>query len=337
MKKVLVISTSLRGTSNSHELAKAFAKGAEEAGNQVELITLHHKEIKFCIGCLKCQETGKCVISDDVPEIMAKLHDADVVCFATPIYYYEMCGQRGRGHARGARTRHIGPQRLDRVLRAGTLCRRCVCRWRDSTRRDQWSPELGKGLRDGPERLTDMRALFLTFLIISGIMAHSQNKLYVTANGETRTATLADNEATEALIGLLADGPVTVSMHDYGGWEKVGDLPRSLPTSNTQIKARPGDIMLYQGYQMVIFYGDNSWSYTRLGRIDGATASNLRSWLGNGSVDVTLSLSASSGIDGVTVDKNTKDKVYDLMGRPVTRRPLLPGIYIINGNKTAIR
>ncbi len=168
-------------------------------------------------------------------------------------------------------------------------------------------------------------------------MAHSQNKLYVTANGETRTATLADNEATEALIGLLADGPVTVSMHDYGGWEKVGDLPRSLPTSNTQIKARPGDIMLYQGYQMVIFYGDNSWSYTRLGRIDGATASNLRSWLGNGSVDVTLSLSASSGIDGVTVDKNTKDKVYDLMGRPVTRRPLLPGIYIINGNKTAIR
>ncbi len=168
-------------------------------------------------------------------------------------------------------------------------------------------------------------------------MAHSQNKLYVTANGETRTATLADNAATEALSGLLADGPVTVSMHDYGGWEKVGDLPQSLPTSNTQITARPGDIMLYQGYQMVIFYGDNSWSYTRLGRIDGATASNLRSWLGNGSVDVTLSLSASSGIDGVTVDKNTKDKVYDLMGRPVTRRPLLPGIYIINGNKTAIR
>lgn len=131
-------------------------------------------------------------------------------------------------------------------------------------------------------------------------MAHSQNKLYVTANGETRTATLADNAATEALSGLLADGPVTVSMHDYGGWEKVGDLPQSLPTSNTQITARPGDIMLYQGYQMVIFYGDNSWSYTRLGRIDGATASNLRSWLGNGSVDVTLSLSASSGIDGVT-------------------------------------
>ena len=92
MKKVLVISTSLRGMSNSHELAKAFAQGAVEAGNEVDLITLHNKEIKFCIGCLKCQETGKCVISDDVPEVMSKLHDADVVCFATPVYYYEMSG-----------------------------------------------------------------------------------------------------------------------------------------------------------------------------------------------------------------------------------------------------
>lgn len=92
MKKVLVISTSLRGVSNSHELAEAFAKGAESAGNEVEVITLHHKDIKFCIGCLKCQETGRCVINDDVAEIMAKLHDSDVVCFATPIYYYEMSG-----------------------------------------------------------------------------------------------------------------------------------------------------------------------------------------------------------------------------------------------------
>lgn len=93
MKKVLVISTSLRGVSNSHELASAFARGAEEAGHEVEMITLHQKEIRFCIGCLKCQETGKCVFNDDVPSIMGRLHDADVVCFATPIYYYEMSGQ----------------------------------------------------------------------------------------------------------------------------------------------------------------------------------------------------------------------------------------------------
>jgi len=185
--------------------------------------------------------------------------------------------------------------------------------------------------------MTGMKALFLTILMICGIMAQAQNKLYITANGETRTATLADNAAAEALRGLLAAGPAVISMHDYGGWEKVGDLPQSLPTSNSQITAQPGDIMLYQGYQMVIFYGNNSWSYTRLGKIDGATASNIKSWLGTGRVDVELSLSASSGIDEMIVDKNTEDKVYDLMGRPVTRRPLLPGIYIVNGEKRAIR
>ena len=93
MKKVLVISTSLRGVSNSHALAEAFAQGAHEAGNEVELLTLHHKDIKFCIGCLSCVKTGKCVIPDDAPAITAKMHDADVLVFATPIYYYEMSGQ----------------------------------------------------------------------------------------------------------------------------------------------------------------------------------------------------------------------------------------------------
>lgn len=93
MKKILVISSSLRGVSNSHLLAEAFARGAREAGNDVEIITLHKKEIKFCIGCLSCQKTGKCVIQDDAPAIISKMHDADVLAFATPIYYYEMSGQ----------------------------------------------------------------------------------------------------------------------------------------------------------------------------------------------------------------------------------------------------
>lgn len=93
MKKILVISSSLRGVSNSHLLAEAFARGAREAGNDVELLTLHKKEIKFCIGCLSCQKTGKCVLHDDAPAIIGKIHDADVLVFATPIYYYEMSGQ----------------------------------------------------------------------------------------------------------------------------------------------------------------------------------------------------------------------------------------------------
>ena len=93
MKNVLIISTSLRGGSNSELLAKECARGAEEAGNRVELLSLRGKKIQYCIGCLSCIKTGKCVQKDDAPEIMEKLRRADVLVFATPIYYYEMCGQ----------------------------------------------------------------------------------------------------------------------------------------------------------------------------------------------------------------------------------------------------
>ena len=93
MKKVVVISTSLRPGSNSNALAEQFAEGAQTAGNEVEFISLRGKEIKFCIGCMSCQKTGACVFKDDVPAIMDKVLDADVVCWATPIYYYEMSGQ----------------------------------------------------------------------------------------------------------------------------------------------------------------------------------------------------------------------------------------------------
>ena len=93
MKKVVVISTSLRAGSNSQVLAEQFAEGAKAAGNEVEFITLGGKEIKFCVGCLACQKTGACVFKDDVPAIMESVLNADVVCWATPIYYYEMSGQ----------------------------------------------------------------------------------------------------------------------------------------------------------------------------------------------------------------------------------------------------
>ncbi|MEY8590704.1 flavodoxin family protein [Butyricimonas hominis] len=93
MKKVLVISSSLRSQSNSEALADEFARGASDAGNKVEKITLKEKDIRFCKGCLACQKTEKCVIQDDAPAIVAKMHDVDAIVFATPIYYYEMCGQ----------------------------------------------------------------------------------------------------------------------------------------------------------------------------------------------------------------------------------------------------
>jgi flavodoxin len=92
-KKVLFISTSLRHTGNSEILAEEMVKGAREAGHQVESFGLHDKRIGFCRGCLVCQKTCRCVIDDDAATIMDKMLTSDVIVFATPIYFYEMCGQ----------------------------------------------------------------------------------------------------------------------------------------------------------------------------------------------------------------------------------------------------
>jgi len=92
-KNVLVISSSPRKNGNSAKLAEAFAKGAADAGHQTELISLHDKKIGFCRGCFACQKTQRCIIPDDADSIREKMLHADVLVFATPIYYYEMCGQ----------------------------------------------------------------------------------------------------------------------------------------------------------------------------------------------------------------------------------------------------
>ena len=93
MKKVLVITTSMRKNGNSEALADEFLRGAKEAGHETEKITLQDKKIGFCRGCLACQKIGSCVIDDDANEIVEKMREAEVLVFATPIYYYEMCGQ----------------------------------------------------------------------------------------------------------------------------------------------------------------------------------------------------------------------------------------------------
>lgn len=102
------------------------------------------------------------------------------------------------------------------------------------------------------------------------------------------SATLADTQAAQSLAELLEQGALTLQLSDYAGFEKVGPLGTSLPASNGQTTTQPGDIVLYQGNQIVLFYGSNSWSYTRLGKID-----DLTGWaeaLGSGDVTVTLSL-----------------------------------------------
>ena len=107
----------------------------------------------------------------------------------------------------------------------------------------------------------------------------------ITVNGKTFSATLNDNEAARDFAKML---PLTLDMSDYSGFEKVGSLGTSLPTGNQQTTTQSGDIVLYNGNQIVIFYGSNSWSYTRLGKID-----DLSGWkdaLGSGDVTVTFSL-----------------------------------------------
>ncbi len=93
MSKVLVITTSLRTKSNSDILAERLIAGAKDAGHDVEQISLKGKEIKFCIGCLACQKSQKCIQKDDAVRIAEKVKDAETLVFVTPIYYYEMSGQ----------------------------------------------------------------------------------------------------------------------------------------------------------------------------------------------------------------------------------------------------
>ena len=92
-KSIVIISTSLRPNSNSDLLADAFRRGAEAAGNRVEYISLRQKKIGFCVGCMKCASAGECVIKDDAVEIERKVVAADVVVWATPVYYHMMSGQ----------------------------------------------------------------------------------------------------------------------------------------------------------------------------------------------------------------------------------------------------
>ena len=112
--------------------------------------------------------------------------------------------------------------------------------------------------------------------------------LNITVGDQTLTATFADNPSAEEFRALLAQGPVTVEMEDYGGFEKVGPLGTTLTRSDERITTEPGDVILYQGNQITIYYGTNTWNFTRLARIDDPT--DLREKLGDGSVSVTFSL-----------------------------------------------
>ena len=157
-------------------------------------------------------------------------------------------------------------------------------------------------------------------------------KMYITIDGRTEAVTLTNNSATQALVAKLQEASVTVTLNSSGGFEIWGALGFSLPTSNEQINAQPGDIVLYNGSNICMFYGTNSWNYTLLGKIDGLSESELRTFLkaGESNISVTLSLSNTTGISQVKAD-GSKSRAYTLSG--TLAQVGHKGIIVQNGKK----
>ena len=162
-------------------------------------------------------------------------------------------------------------------------------------------------------------------------MNNMNQTMYITIGGITKTATLVDNAATRELVARLQEAPVTVTLND-NHFEIWGSLGFSLPTSNEQVNAQPGDMVLYSGQYICIFYGSNSYSYTRLGKIDELTESELRTFLkaGESNISVTLSVSDPTGISRVQAN-GTSSKAYTLQG--TVAQTGHKGIVIQNGKK----
>ena len=153
-----------------------------------------------------------------------------------------------------------------------------------------------------------MNKLYITLILMIaafGATAQTQRKAFDNPNnidmenyvikltvegGKTFTATLEDNSSTRALMEQLAKGNITVKMEDYANMEKVGSLGIRLPRNDKPITTKPGDIILYQGHNFVIYYDTNSWSLTKLGKINNVSQTELKEALGKGDVTVTLSL-----------------------------------------------
>ena len=114
----------------------------------------------------------------------------------------------------------------------------------------------------------------------------------ITVSGKTLPVKIEDNEATKALVAVLSEASITYEARDYGGFEKVGSLGLTLPANNSKITTQPGDVILYNSDQIVQFYGSNTWSYTRIGKMQYESLDELKSFLkaGEGKISVTLSL-----------------------------------------------
>ena len=163
----------------------------------------------------------------------------------------------------------------------------------------------------------------------------TMSKMYITIDGQMLRATLADNTSVQALMEALKQAPITYEAHDYGDFEKVGPLGQSFPENNESITTEPGDIILYQGSNLCLYYDTNTWTFTRIGKIEGKTQAELKQILkaGQGNITVTLSLSNTTGINSVRSDAES-GVYYSLNGQQVEKPT--KGIYIRNGKKVIL-
>ena len=161
-------------------------------------------------------------------------------------------------------------------------------------------------------------------------------KMYITIDDQTQSVTLIDNAATRALAEKLQQAPIDVTLNNNSDFEIWGALGFSLPTSNQQMTGQPGDVVLYNGSNICLFYGTSSWSYTRLGKIDGLSESELRTFLkaGESNIRVTLSLTGTTSIHDLTPTPKDDENIYTLNGQKVNRPS--KGIYIKNGKRVLL-
>ena len=184
----------------------------------------------------------------------------------------------------------------------------------------------------------------LAAILITGCTKNSETfaqtmeqKMYITIGEETHTVTMEDNVGTRALIAALQTENIVYIAHDYGNFEKVGYIGQSFPTDNHQITTSAGDLVLYGGDNICIFYGSNSWSYTRIGKLDGLSADEVRRFVkaGEGEVSITLSLQPIyTGIQELSPNENDEGTAYTITGQIAPKG--YKGIVIKNGKKRII-
>ena len=150
----------------------------------------------------------------------------------------------------------------------------------------------------------------------AGAQDDSTDSIKLKINDSTFNVKLEDNSASKELLNTLKKGDIVVEAVDYGNFEKVGSLGFSLPTSDEQITTSPGDIVLYRGNQISLFYDSHSWSYTKLGKIQNVTSDELKDVLGSGDVKLTLSIAVSNeGITDKEKYKSAMESMDIVLGR----------------------